>query len=138
MDDVKKGILLQLFGGTNKSFEKGSPKYRGDIDMLLWGDPSTSKSKLLKYVHRIAPRVYTSGKDPQPSVSRLMSVETPKQDKWSLTLARWFSQTKAFAVLTSSTKCRSLLCQGPKWIVVAQDNGFLEIRRAAKVASCSA
>lgn len=64
MEDVKKGILLQLFGGTNKSFEKGgSPKYRGDINVLLCGDPSTSKSQLLKYVHNIAPRgVYTSGK----------------------------------------------------------------------------
>lgn len=64
MDDVKKGILLQMFGGTNKSFEKGgSPKYRGDINILLCGDPSTAKSQLLKYVHRIAPRgVYTSGK----------------------------------------------------------------------------
>ena len=64
MDDVKKGILLQLFGGTNKSLEKGgNPKYRGDINVLLCGDPSTSKSQLLKYVHRIAPRgVYTSGK----------------------------------------------------------------------------
>jgi len=64
MDDVKKGILLQLFGGTNKSFEKGgSPKYRGDINVLLCGDPSTSKSKMLEYVHKIAPRgVYTSGK----------------------------------------------------------------------------
>jgi DNA replication licensing factor MCM4 len=64
MDDVKKGILLQLFGGTNKSFEKGgSPKYRGDINILLCGDPSTSKSKMLEYVHKIAPRgVYTSGK----------------------------------------------------------------------------
>jgi DNA replication licensing factor MCM4 len=64
MDDVKKGILLQLFGGTNKSFEKGgSPKYRGDINVLLCGDPSTSKSQLLRYVHKIAPRgVYTSGK----------------------------------------------------------------------------
>ena len=64
MDDVKKGILLQLFGGTNKSFEKGgSPKYRGDVNVLLCGDPSTSKSQLLKYVHQIAPRgVYTSGK----------------------------------------------------------------------------
>ncbi|KAF2244868.1 MCM-domain-containing protein [Trematosphaeria pertusa] len=63
-DDVKKGILLQLFGGTNKSFEKGgSPKYRGDINVLLCGDPSTAKSQLLQYVHRIAPRgVYTSGK----------------------------------------------------------------------------
>lgn len=64
MDDVKKGILLQLFGGTNKRFEKGgSPKYRGDINVLLCGDPSTSKSKMLEYVHKIAPRgVYTSGK----------------------------------------------------------------------------
>lgn len=63
-DDVKKGILLQLFGGTNKQFEKGgSPKYRGDINVLLCGDPSTAKSQLLQYVHRIAPRgVYTSGK----------------------------------------------------------------------------
>lgn len=64
MEDVKKGILLQMFGGTNKTFQKGgSPKYRGDINVLLCGDPSTSKSQLLKYVHKIAPRgVYTSGK----------------------------------------------------------------------------
>lgn len=63
-DDIKKGILLQLFGGTNKQFEKGgSPKYRGDINVLLCGDPSTAKSQILHYVHRIAPRgVYTSGK----------------------------------------------------------------------------
>lgn len=64
MDDVKKGILLQLFGGANKTFQKGgSPKYRGDINVLLCGDPSTSKSQMLAYVHKIAPRgVYTSGK----------------------------------------------------------------------------
>jgi DNA replication licensing factor MCM4 len=64
MDDVKKGILLQMFGGTNKSFQKGgSPRYRGDINILLCGDPSTSKSQILSYVHRVAPRgVYTSGK----------------------------------------------------------------------------
>lgn len=64
MDDVKKGILLQLFGGTNKTFHTGgSPKYRGDINVLLCGDPSTSKSQILGYVHKIAPRgVYTSGK----------------------------------------------------------------------------
>lgn len=64
LDDVKKGILLQLLGGTNKSFQKGgSPKYRGDINVLLCGDPSTAKSQLLQYIHKIAPRgVYTSGK----------------------------------------------------------------------------
>ncbi|CAO3669152.1 unnamed protein product [Umbelopsis ramanniana] len=64
LDDVKKGILLQLFGGTNKTFTKsGSPRYRGDINVLLVGDPGTSKSQLLQYVHKIAPRgIYTSGK----------------------------------------------------------------------------
>lgn len=62
MDDVKKGILLQLFGGTNKTFRKGG-RYRGDINVLLCGDPSTSKLQLLQYVHKIAPRgIYTLGK----------------------------------------------------------------------------
>ncbi|KAI9464040.1 MCM-domain-containing protein [Lactarius psammicola] len=67
MDDVKKGILLQLFGGTNKNITRGGggggPRYRGDINVLLVGDPGTSKSQILQYVHKLAPRgVYTSGK----------------------------------------------------------------------------
>jgi DNA replication licensing factor MCM4 len=52
MDDVKKGILLQLFGGTNKTIGRGGggggPRYRGDINVLLVGDPGTSKSQLLQ------------------------------------------------------------------------------------------
>ena len=52
MDDVKKGILLQLFGGTNKSVARGGggggPRYRGDINVLLVGDPGTSKSQILQ------------------------------------------------------------------------------------------
>ncbi|CEH18463.1 mcm-domain-containing protein [Ceraceosorus bombacis] len=67
MEDVKKGILLQLFGGTNKTISSGGggggPRYRGDINVLMVGDPGTSKSQLLMYVHKIAPRgVYASGK----------------------------------------------------------------------------
>ncbi|KAJ3113694.1 hypothetical protein HDU96_003059 [Phlyctochytrium bullatum] len=65
MTDVKKGVLLQLFGGTNK-FQgggEGKPRIRGDINVLLVGDPGVSKSQLLKYVNSLAPRgVYTSGK----------------------------------------------------------------------------
>lgn len=52
MDDVKKGILLQLFGGTNKSIARGGggggPRYRGDINVLLVGDPGTAKSQILQ------------------------------------------------------------------------------------------
>lgn len=51
MDDVKKGILLQLFSGANKTVERGGggggPRYRGDINVLLVGDPGTSKSQIL-------------------------------------------------------------------------------------------
>ncbi|SPC66898.1 probable replication licensing factor MCM4 [Ustilago sp. UG-2017b] len=67
MDDVKKGILLQLFGGTNKTISTGGggggPRYRGDINVLMVGDPGIAKSQILQYVHKIAPRgVYASGK----------------------------------------------------------------------------
>lgn len=62
--DVKKGILCQLFGGVSKEFsQSGRGRFRGEINVLLCGDPSTAKSQLLQYVHKIAPRgIYTSGK----------------------------------------------------------------------------
>mmetsp|Transcript_56981 Transcript_56981/g.130450 ORF Transcript_56981/g.130450 Transcript_56981/m.130450 type:complete len:819 (-) Transcript_56981:213-2669(-) len=64
MEDVKKGLLCQLFGGSNFSkLGAGSGRSRADINVLLIGDPGVSKSQLLSYVHRIAPRgIYTSGK----------------------------------------------------------------------------
>ena len=92
-DDIKKGILLQLFGGSRKDFENtGHGRFRADINILLCGDPGTSKSQLLQvmglgqckcgvesvsdsvplslhcyvdvqYVHNLMPRgQYTSGK----------------------------------------------------------------------------
>ena len=46
MDDVKRGLLLQLFGGCPKSIQNF--KFRGDINILLAGDPGVSKSQLLQ------------------------------------------------------------------------------------------
>lgn len=99
MDDVKRGILCQLFGGSSQATQKrrkqqisrankrkkllegeileeededashqdrkgDEPMHeRRDINILLCGDPGTSKSQLLSYVHKITPRgIYTSGK----------------------------------------------------------------------------
>ena len=59
---MKKGLLLQLFGGVNKDLGSEG-KIRGEINVLLVGDPGAAKSQLLKYVHERAPRgIYTSGK----------------------------------------------------------------------------
>ncbi|KAM0045603.1 putative DNA helicase [Helianthus debilis subsp. tardiflorus] len=62
LDDVKKGLLCQLFGGSALTLESGA-SFRGDINILLVGDPGTSKSQLLQYIHKLAPRgIYTSGR----------------------------------------------------------------------------
>ncbi|SEK89611.1 replicative DNA helicase Mcm [Methanobrevibacter gottschalkii] len=60
--DVKEAIALQLFGGAAKQLEDET-KLRGDIHILIVGDPGIGKSQILKYVSRLAPRsIYTSGK----------------------------------------------------------------------------
>ena len=60
--DVKEAIALQLFGGTVQQLEDGT-RLRGDLHILIVGDPGIGKSQILKYVSKLAPRsVYTSGK----------------------------------------------------------------------------
>lgn len=60
--DVKKAIACLMFGGTRKTLPDRL-KLRGDINVLLIGDPSTGKSQFLKFVERTAPiAIYTSGK----------------------------------------------------------------------------
>jgi DNA replication licensing factor MCM5 len=57
----KRAIACLLFGGTRKVLEGNY--LRGDMNVLLIGDPSTAKSQLLKFTERIAPiGIYTSGK----------------------------------------------------------------------------
>lgn len=62
-EEIKKGIVLQLFGGVAKSMKEGT-SLRGDINICIVGDPSTAKSQFLKAVADFAPTraVYTSGK----------------------------------------------------------------------------
>jgi DNA replication licensing factor MCM5 len=60
--DIKKAIACLLFGGARKRMPDGTYR-RGDINVLLLGDPSTAKSQFLKFTSKTAPiAVYTSGK----------------------------------------------------------------------------
>ncbi|KAK2748545.1 minichromosome maintenance protein 5 [Myotisia sp. PD_48] len=60
--DIKKAIACLLMGGSKKILPDGM-KLRGDINVLLLGDPGTAKSQLLKFVERVSPiAIYTSGK----------------------------------------------------------------------------
>lgn len=60
--DIKKAIACLLLGGSRKRLPDGLTR-RGDINVLLLGDPGTAKSQLLKFVEKVSPiAVYTSGK----------------------------------------------------------------------------
>lgn len=54
MTRIKKAIALQMFGGVEKKYVK--TKMRGDIHILLVGDPGVAKTQILKYVSLIHPR----------------------------------------------------------------------------------
>ncbi len=60
-EHIKEAVMYLLFGGVPKQFP--DIKIRGEMNVLLIGDPGTAKSQLLQYVARIAPRgLYTSGR----------------------------------------------------------------------------
>jgi replicative DNA helicase Mcm len=61
-EPIKEAILLLIVGSVTKRLEDGSTR-RGDINVLLVGDPGTAKSEMLKFTAKIAPRgLYTSGR----------------------------------------------------------------------------
>lgn len=61
-DKIKQSVLMQLFGGVKKTKSDGG-RTRGDIHILLVGDPGVAKSVLLKFTSTIAPKGrYVSGK----------------------------------------------------------------------------
>ena len=84
-EDVKEAIALQLFGGIAKDMPDQS-RLRGDIHVLLIGDPGIAKSQLLRYVVKLAPRaIYTSG---QSSTSAGLTATAVKDEfgdgRWTL------------------------------------------------------
>lgn len=82
-EDVKKALACMLFGGTRRVHEDGIA-LRGDINVLLLGDPGIAKSQLLKFVQILAPiGVYTSGKG-SSAAGLTAAVMKDKHNNWVL------------------------------------------------------
>ena len=82
--DIKTAVALSLFGGV-ETIAKGQHKVRGDINVLLLGDPGTSKSQVLKYVEKTAHRAVFATGQGASAVGLTASVRRdPVTSEWTL------------------------------------------------------
>ncbi|GAA5930534.1 hypothetical protein JCM1841_003160 [Sporobolomyces salmonicolor] len=83
-EDIKTAIALALFGGVPKDIN-GKHRLRGDINVLLLGDPGTAKSQFLKYVEKTANRAVFATGQGASAVGLTASVrKDPVTREWTL------------------------------------------------------
>ena len=83
-NDIKTAVALSLFGGVSKEAQ-GSLKIRGDINILLLGDPGTAKSQVLKYIEKTAHRAVFATGQGASAVGLTASVRRdPMTSEWTL------------------------------------------------------
>lgn len=83
LENIKQSLLCQLFGGSTKIMQDSSHR-RGDIHILLIGDPGMAKSQLLKFVQKVTLGVYTSGKGSSAAGLTASVVQNPITKKFEL------------------------------------------------------
>ncbi|WP_224333109.1 minichromosome maintenance protein MCM [Haloprofundus halobius] len=104
----KLAMILQLFSGVTKHLPDGS-RIRGDLHMLLIGDPGTGKSQMLSYIQNIAPRsVYTSGKGSSSAGLTAAAVRDDFGDgqQWTLEAGALVLADKGIAAVDELDKMR--------------------------------
>ncbi|ADI73445.1 MCM family protein [Methanohalobium evestigatum Z-7303] len=84
-ENIKEALALQLFSGVTKALPDSS-RVRGDIHILIVGDPGIAKSQMLRYMEKLAPRgVFTSGKSASSSGLTASAVRDELGDgRWTL------------------------------------------------------
>ncbi|XP_034945162.1 DNA replication licensing factor Mcm2 [Chelonus insularis] len=81
---IKRALALAIFGGESKN-PGNKHKIRGDINVLLCGDPGTAKSQFLKYTEKIAPRaVFTTGQGASAVGLTAYVRKSPTTREWTL------------------------------------------------------
>ena len=103
-DKVKEALTLQLVGGCRKIHPDGVVT-RGDIHVLLIGDPGSGKSQLLKRISKIAPKArFTSGKGATAAGLTASVVKDEFLGGWSLEAGTLVLANQGFAIIDEMDK----------------------------------
>ena len=106
-DEIKEAMVLQLFAGVPKDLPDGS-RIRGDIHLLLVGDPGVAKSQMLTYLVHLAPRgLYTSGKSSTAAGLTAAAVRDEfGEGRWTLEAGALVLADKGIAAVDEIDKMR--------------------------------
>ena len=108
-DDIKRALALALFGGESKN-PGGKHKVRGDINILICGDPGTAKSQFLKYIEKAAPRVVFATGQGASAVGLTAYVQkNPVTREWTLEAGALVLADKGLCLIDEFDKVRAYL-----------------------------
>jgi replicative DNA helicase Mcm len=103
--NVKRAIALQMFSGIPKELPDGT-RIRGDVHILMIGDPGIAKSQLIRYVTKLVPRsMYASGKSASAAGLTASAVKDEFDGRWTLEAGAFVMADKGIMGLDEIEKC---------------------------------
>ncbi|KAG8181737.1 hypothetical protein JTE90_028275 [Oedothorax gibbosus] len=133
--EIKRAIALSLFGGEAKNPGQ-KHRVRGDINILVCGDPGTAKSQFLKYTEKIAPRaVYTTGQGASAVGLTAYVQRSPVTKEWTLEAGALVLADKGVCIIDEFDKMND---QDRTSIHEAMEQQSISISKAGIVTSLQA
>jgi len=130
-EDIKLAIVLQLFGGITRVNPDGT-KQRGDIHILLVGDPATAKSQFLWAVKNIAPRAIITTGYSSSGVGLTVAATRDEDGRWTLEAGALVLADKGIALIDELEKASK---QDRRYLLQSMEQQSISVAKAGITAT---